>query len=82
VRLSLWSPTLDGIVFLTIGPDADAVDSYRFRDRMVQRLATLPVRVSRIAGLGGLTASRDERWVLVSTTDAWESDIMVAEGVR
>jgi hypothetical protein len=49
---------------------------------MVQRLATLPVRVSRIAGLGGLTASRDERWVLVSTTDAWESDIMVAEGVR
>jgi hypothetical protein len=48
----------------------------------VRRLGTLPFRVSRIAGLGGLTASWDGRWVLVSTTDVWESDIMVVDGVR
>jgi hypothetical protein len=33
-------------------------------------------------GLGGLTVSRDGRWALASVTDLWESDIMVAEGVR
>jgi hypothetical protein len=57
-------------------------DFYGFGDRAVRRLGTLPFRASRIAGLGGLTASWDGRWVLVSTTDVWESDIMVLDGVR
>jgi Tol biopolymer transport system component/DNA-binding winged helix-turn-helix (wHTH) protein len=82
VRLGLWSPTQDGIVFLTIDSNADAIDFFRFSDRTVQRLGTLPFQVSRIAGLGGMTVSRDGRWALLSTTDVWESDIMVAEGVR
>ena len=82
VRLLLWSVTQDGVVFLTVGPDADAIDFYGFGDRKVRRLATLPFRASRVAGLGGLTASWDGRWVLVSTTDVWESDIMVVDGVR
>ena len=82
VRFGLWSVTQDGIVFLTVGADADAIDFYGFGDRVVRRLGTLPFRVSRIAGLGGLTASWDGRWVLVSTTDVWESDIMVVDGVR
>jgi hypothetical protein len=55
---------------------------YRFSDGKVQRLGTLPFRVSRIAELGGMTVSRDGRWALVSATDVWESDIMIADGVR
>jgi Tol biopolymer transport system component/DNA-binding winged helix-turn-helix (wHTH) protein len=82
VRFGLWSVTQGGIVFLTVGADADEIDFYGFGDRKVRRLGTLPFRASRIAGLGGLTASWDGRWVLVSTTDVWESDIMVADGVR
>jgi Tol biopolymer transport system component len=82
VRFGLWSVTQGGIVFLTVGADADEIDFYRFGDREVRRLGTLPFRASRIAGLGGLTASWDGRWVLVSTTDVWESDIMVVDGVR
>ena len=82
VRFRLWSVTQDGIVFLTVGADADAIDFYGFGDRAVRRLGTLPFRASRIAGLGGLTASWDGRRVLVSTTDVWESDIMVVDGVR
>ncbi len=81
-RFGLWSATENGIVFLTIGPDADAIDLYRLHDRTTQRLGTLPFRVSRIAGLGRLTVSRHGRWALVSATDAWESDIMVVDGVR
>jgi hypothetical protein len=80
--IGLWSATADGIAFLTIGPEADAIDFYRFRDRTTQRLGTLPFRVSRVAGLGRLTVSPDGRWALVSATDVWESDIMVVEGVR
>src|SRR4029078_2557620 len=82
VRFGLWSVTQDGIVFLTVGADADQIDFYGFGDRGVRRLGTLPFRASRIAGLGGLTASWDGRWVLVSTTDVWESDIMVVDGLR
>jgi dipeptidyl aminopeptidase/acylaminoacyl peptidase len=82
VRFGLWSVTRDGIVFLTVGADADEIDFYGFGDREVRRVGTLPFRASRIAGLGGLTASWDGRWVLVSTTDVWESDIMVVDGVR
>jgi WD40-like Beta Propeller Repeat len=82
VRLGLWSPTNDGIVFLTIGPDADAIDFYGFRERTTRRLGTLLFRASRVAGFGRLTTSRDGRWALVNATDMWESDIMVAEGVR
>jgi Tol biopolymer transport system component/DNA-binding winged helix-turn-helix (wHTH) protein len=81
-RFGLWSVTQEGIVFLTVGADADAIDFYGFGDRGVRRLGTLPFRASRVAGLGGLTASRDRRWVLVSATDVWESDIMVVDGVR
>ena len=82
VRFGLWSVTQHGIVLLTVGADADEIDFYGFGDREVRRLGTLPFRVSRIAGLGGLTASWDGRWALVSTTDVWESDIMVVDGVR
>jgi hypothetical protein len=74
--------TQAGIVFLTTTPTADAVDFYGFSDRKVRRLGSLPFRVSRIAGLGCLVASRDSRSVMVSATDLWESDIMVADGVK
>ena len=81
-RLRLWSVTNDGIIFLTIEQESDEIHRYSFSDRRVRRLGKLPFRVSRIAGLGGLVASRDGRWLLVSATDHWESDIMVADGLR
>ena len=82
VRFGLWSVTDSGIIFATMERDQDALDFYGFRDRLVRRLGALPFRFSRIAGLGGLTVSRDGRWALASVTDRWESDIMVADGVR
>lgn len=82
VRLHLWSPAPEGIVFVSVEPDADAIDLYRFSDRTVHRLGTLPFRVSLIAELGGMTVSRDGRWALISATDVWESDIMVADDVQ
>jgi hypothetical protein len=82
VRFGLWAVTDSGIIFTTIEREQDVIDFYGFRDRLPRRLGPLPFRFSRIAGLGGLTVSRDGRWALASVTDRWESDIMVAEGVR
>jgi eukaryotic-like serine/threonine-protein kinase len=82
VRFGLWSVTDRGIAFLTIEPDSDAIDFYSFGDRRVRRQGGLPIRVSRIAGLGGLVVRRDTRWALISVTDQWESDIMMADGFR
>ena len=80
VRFGLWAVTDNGIVFTTLEGEHDALDFYGFRDRAVRRLRALPFRFSRIAG--GLTVSRDGRWALANVTDRWESDIMVADGVR
>ena len=81
VRFGLWSLTDEGIVFLTVEKDADAIDYYVFSDRRVRRLGALPDRVSRIGGYGQLRVSRDGRWALISVTDHWESDIVVADGI-
>ena len=69
-------------MFLTTTPGADVLDFYDFTDRKVKRAGSLPFRVSRIAGLGWLVASRDGRQAMVSATDLRESDIMVADGVK
>ena len=82
VRFGLWSVTDQGIVFVTIAPAFDALDLYAFADRRVHRIGVLPHRVSRIAGLAGLDVSRDGRSALINVTDHWESDIMVADGIR
>jgi hypothetical protein len=39
-------------------------------------------RVSRIAGLAGLAVAPDLRSAIITVTDHWESDIMVADGIR
>jgi dipeptidyl aminopeptidase/acylaminoacyl peptidase len=82
VRFGLWAVTDSGVMFTTIEREQDVLDFYGFRDRLVRRVGALPFRFSRVAGLGGLTVSRDGRWALASVTDRWESDILVAEGVR
>ena len=81
VRFSLWSVTDRGIAFLSSERDSDAIDFYSFDDRQVRRLGRLPLRV-RTGGLGGMVVRRDARWALISVTDQWESDIMVADGFR
>jgi hypothetical protein len=82
VRLSLWSVIDQGIVFLTVETESDAIDFYSFSDRQVRRLGTLPVRISRVAGYGGLAVSRDGRLALLNVTDNLQADIMVADSFR
>ena len=82
VRLSLWSVSERGIVYVTVEPDADALDFYSFSDRQVRRLGTLPFRISRVAGCGELAVSLDGRWALVNATDHQQTDIMVADRFR
>jgi hypothetical protein len=79
VRFGMWSVTERGIVFLTLEKDADVLNEYEFGSKRVRRLGQLPERVSRIGGYGQLRVSGDGRWALVSVTDRWEGDIMVAE---
>jgi hypothetical protein len=80
VVVGKWAVTRDGIVFVTMGREYDALDFYAFSDRRVRRLGRLPDKVSRIGGLGHLRVSLDGRWALIGVTELWESDIMVAEG--
>jgi Tol biopolymer transport system component/DNA-binding winged helix-turn-helix (wHTH) protein len=82
VRFGLWSVTDEGIVFLTVERDFDALDFYAFSDRRVRRLGQLPERVSRIAGYAQLRTSRDGRWAMINVTDHLEGDVMVADGFR
>lgn len=52
VALGQWAVTRDGIVFVTMGREYDALDFYAFSDRRVRRLGQLPDKVSRIGGVG------------------------------
>jgi Tol biopolymer transport system component/DNA-binding winged helix-turn-helix (wHTH) protein len=82
VRFGLWSALDVGIAFVSIESEGDALDFYSFATRQIRRVGMLPQRVSRIAGLGSLTVAPDGRSALVSVTDVWESDILVADGFR
>lgn len=82
VRLSLWSVIEQGIVFVTVETEADALDFYSFSDRRVRRLGTLPFRISRVAGYGELAVSRDGRLALLNANDNLSVEIMVADRFR
>ena len=82
VRFGLWSVIDEGIAFVTIEPGGDALDLYSFATREIRRIGVLPQRVSRFAGLGGLAVASDGRSAIISVTDHWESDVMVADGLR
>jgi Tol biopolymer transport system component/DNA-binding winged helix-turn-helix (wHTH) protein len=82
VRLSLWSVIEQGIVFVTVEPESDALDFYSFSDHQVRRLGTLPFRISRVAGYGELAVSRDGRLAMLNATDNQQADIMVADRFR
>jgi hypothetical protein len=69
-------------VFVSIEADADALDVYEFATRQRRRIGILPQRVSRVATLAGLAVAPDGRSAIVTVTDRWESDIMVADGFR
>ena len=82
VRLSLWRVVEQGIVFVTVEPQADAIHFYSFSDHQARRLGTLPFRVSRVAGYAGLAVSPDGRLALLNATDNIRADIMVADRFR
>jgi Tol biopolymer transport system component len=81
-RLSLWSVIEQGIVFVTVEAESDALDFYSFNDRQVRRLGALPFRISRLAGYGALAVSPDGRLALLNVTDHLVADIMVADRFR
>jgi Tol biopolymer transport system component len=81
-----WDVTDEGIVYVTgmpgpvqPGRSPDAVHFYRFSDRRVQRLGTLPFLVARFGASRLLSVSRDGRQALISQIDRYERDIMVAD---
>jgi DNA-binding winged helix-turn-helix (wHTH) protein/Tol biopolymer transport system component len=82
VRLSLWSVIEQGIVFVTVETEADALDFYSFSDRRIRQLGTLPFRISRVAGYGELAVSRDGRLALLNANDNLSVEIMVADRFR
>jgi hypothetical protein len=53
----------------------------RWRQRE-QHVKAVPVGGGEEIGLGQLTVDWRGRWVLVSVTDQWESEIMVADSFR
>jgi Tol biopolymer transport system component len=85
-----WSVTDRGIIFLTLVElsaaerktrqleqiRVDAVEMYRFADRKIVRLGTLPFRVGRFI------VSRDGRWGLASVEAGGESDLILLDGLR
>jgi hypothetical protein len=58
----------------------DAVEMYRFADRKIVRLGTLPFRVTALPGR--FVVSRDGRWGLASVAAGSESDLMLLDGLR
>ena len=88
-----WSVTENGVVFLKLVElsaaeqktrqldrvRVDAVEMYRFADRKIVRLGTLPYRV--IAG-SGFIVSRDGRWALAGVDAGSESDLILLDGLR
>jgi Tol biopolymer transport system component len=91
---SYWSVTEYGVVFLKLvelTPSerkmrqldlirVDAVEMYRFADRKIVRLGTLPFRVTSLPGR--FVVSRDGRWALASVDAGGESDLMLLDGLR
>ncbi len=89
-----WSVTDRGVVFLKlvelsaaerkirqIDPiRVDAVEMYRFADRKIVRLGTLPYRVTGLPGR--FIVSRDGKWALASIDAGSESDLMLLDGLR
>jgi Tol biopolymer transport system component len=80
VRPFLWSVTDAGIVFVTRGPDVDAIEMYGFRNQRVARLGRLGFRVPSI--YAQMTVSRDGRWALATNLVRFESDLMRLDNFR
>ncbi len=80
IRPFLWSVTETGIVFVTRGPNFDAIDVYRFSDRRVARVGRLGFRIPD--SYTHMTASPDARWVLATKMERFESDLMRLDNFR
>ena len=80
VRPFLWAVAESSIVFVTRGPDFDAIDSYRFSDRHVARVGRLRFRMPSI--YPNMAVSRDGRWALVTNLVRFDSDLMRLDNFR
>ena len=80
VRLFQWSVAETGIVFVTREPDFDAIDVYRFSDRLVARVGRLAFRIP--SSYTYMSASRDGRWALATRMVRFDSDLMRLDNFR
>jgi len=73
-----WVPTAAGIYFIAEGPVA-RVRFYDFTTRAVKEIADLPGAPAPY--VGGISVSRDGRYVIYSQIDETASDLMLVDGL-
>ena len=73
-----WVPTAAGIYFIAEGP-VPQVRFYDFATRAVKEIADLPGAPAPY--VGGISVSRDGRYVIYSQIDETASDLMLVDGL-
>jgi hypothetical protein len=73
-----WVPTAAGIYFIAQGP-VPQVRFYDFATRAVKEIADLPGAPAPY--VGGISVSRDGRYVIYSQIDETASDLMLVDGL-
>jgi Tol biopolymer transport system component/DNA-binding winged helix-turn-helix (wHTH) protein len=75
-----WVPTAAGIYFIAQGPGpVPQVRFYDFATRAVKEIADLPGAPAPY--VGGISVSRDGRYVIYSQIDETASDLMLVDGI-
>jgi dipeptidyl aminopeptidase/acylaminoacyl peptidase len=80
-----FAVTDDGLRFVNLGdPDSCAVESSSFVTGRVSRITTLPKELAtRLStNVPYFSVSRDGRWILLTTVDRIDSDLMLVENFR
>jgi Tol biopolymer transport system component len=80
IRGVFWSVTRKGIFFVARDSRADSIQLYRFEDRKVTTIGSLPFRISGLGG--GLVVSEDGRWLLTNQTNRNDTDLMLMDNFK
>jgi len=77
-----WTPTEQGIFYISFEREGEWTNFYSFKDRKVTKRGRLPFRVARFGNAARFTVSRDGRWALSVEQIRTESDLMLVEEFR
>jgi hypothetical protein len=78
-----WDMVRNGIYFVDFNVPADTprpVKFFSFQSRQLRQIGTVESRVT--AGQGGLAVSRDSRWLLYTSLESVEADLMLVDNFR